>query len=59
MDPDQTAPVGSTLFGEEASKTLQQTTKQTTFVVIVLFLNSDDFCCLLITFANSLDSDQD
>ena len=39
MDPDQTAPVGSTLFGEEASKTLQQTTKQTTFVVI-----ADNLC---------------
>ena len=39
MDPDQTAPPGavrsgSTLFDKEAAKTIQQTRKQTTFVVI-------------------------
>ena len=39
MDPYQTAPTvavgsGSTLFVEGASKTFQQTTKHTTFVLI-------------------------
>ena len=39
MDPDRTAPTGavqsgSMLFVKEASKTFQQTTKQTRFVVI-------------------------
>ena len=34
MDPDQPPLTGSTLFVEEASYTFQQTTKQTTFVVI-------------------------
>ena len=33
MDPDQTAPIGSTLFVGKASKTFQQKTK------------ADDFCC--------------
>ena len=33
MDTDQTAPVGSTLFDQEASKTYQQMTKQAYFVV--------------------------
>ena len=42
MDPDQSAPMGGyTLFVKETSKTLQKTTKQTTFVVIgTLTLNA-------------------
>ena len=40
MDPDQTATIGavwsgSTLFVGDASKTFQQSTKQTEFVLIV------------------------
>ena len=43
MDPDQTAPIGavwsgSKLFAKRASKTIQQMTKQTTYVVIVVFV---------------------
>ena len=34
MDPDQTAPTGSTLFEQDASKTFQQRTKADDFVVI-------------------------
>ena len=75
VDPDQTAPIGavcswSTLFASFLSSSvmlgnyLQQTTFSDAFSFLSAlrvnsFLASGHFCCLLISFANILDPDQD
>ena len=55
MDPDQTAPkaavrFGSTLFIEEASKTIQQATKADNLVVYCINALAYVFVCALTSF---------